>query len=99
MGIAALREDLTLWWGLFCALPGQEQSVPRAELYAVVLLCHLAAPGSSLRVFSDSKVTCDGVAAERRTGSMKLLWEALWALVGSKGLRLQLVWTKGACGY
>ena len=68
-GIARLDElygHFGYAWGAFFALPGLVQTVPRAELFAVIVLCLHAAPCAHLRVFSDSLMTVQGIHDKRQ---------------------------------
>ena len=50
-GLAALDDTGAFLWGAFAACPGQWQTVPFAELFAVYLVLLLASPGATLEIF------------------------------------------------
>ena len=72
VGLARLKDQAheELAWGLYCALPGFVQTVPRAELYAVVLLVVRVVPGEEVWVVSDCLPVVRGIHARRRTGKI-----------------------------
>ena len=54
--------------GLFFALPGKAQTVPRAELYAIRVLAEGVEDGTVIQVVSDSDITVKGLNAGRAHG-------------------------------
>ena len=55
-GIARLV-GLQLMWGVYGAVPGVAQSVPRGELFAILVVLSCAAAGAFLHIVTDSKVS------------------------------------------
>ena len=94
VGIVRSEPDASVPWGAFSALPGRSQTVPRAELYALVLLAHMCQPDAILDVGVDSLTTVEGVLLERQSGDNEDLWVTLWEIVRSKMLLLSVRWVK-----
>ena len=104
VGIAVIQEapgsDHTcfeLVWGVFAPLIGTHHTVPRAELYAMVVIAQHLGPGrSTLR--SDSKVNVDlfakGKAACVESANSDL-WMLLWEVLDRGDVQLVIIWVKG----
>ena len=69
------------------------QSVPRAELAAVLVVALFAAPGASIALAIDSRITCDGVNGGGRHANSDM-WALIDAQVCKKGLVLSARWVK-----
>ena len=85
---------LTMDFGVYFGLEGKVQTVPRSELFAIIVLCLLAAPNISIRVGSDSAICVSGVASKQRSGENWDMWGRLWKLVGDKQIQLECFWVK-----
>jgi len=79
LGIAKLRPGLPLClsWGATGCVPNSAQTVPRAELLAVVRILQNVAHEADLDIVSDSLIT---VAGYNRTGERQRANEDLWLL-------------------
>ena len=104
VGVAHLRTDCTVehafCFGLYCPLPGVEQSVPRAELYGILIVVKHAVPSAVLDIRSDSKVNVDMFTTGRENtlhSTSADLWQELWSLIDHKSLSVSLTWIKGHC--
>ena len=72
MGIAWLRGDYSLAGGAFAPIPGHRQTVPRAELWAVVVVAGMVRVGAHVTIVTDASVVASGI-------SKKALW---WRQLG-----------------
>ena len=68
--------------------------MPRAELFAVIVLVGCIVVGGEVCVVSDSAVTVAGVMSGKRGGDNADLWLQLWALVAARDVRLEARWVK-----
>ena len=96
-GIAHVTNDeanLHFIFGAFFGLVGKPQTVPRSELFAIVVLCRFLQHNASVLVYTDSLIVANGCKALRKTGSMSDLWCELWRLAASKNLTLDIRWVK-----
>ena len=55
-------------FGAYFTLPGGQQTVPRSELYCVVVLCFLLVHGAVAQVASDSEITVVGIRRRQQGG-------------------------------
>ena len=55
VGLASVREDHELNFGLFCNLPGDIQTVSRGELFALVVLARFLVPMAECELITDNK--------------------------------------------
>ena len=98
-GVARLRGD-SFQWGAYGALPGLAQSVPRSELFAVLVILRRAVAGAFLHIVSDSWVTVacflEGPGGAWRASANADLWAHVWRLVSTMG-GVQLHWVKSHC--
>ena len=89
-----------LAFGAYGPLPGAVQNVPRAELYAILLVAQNAWSSSVYVVHSDSATNVqlyqNGEAACLASENSDL-WEELWKNVHLKALNFQLLWVKAHC--
>ena len=69
------------------------QSVPRAELAAVLVVVSFAAPGAAIALAIDSRITCDGVNGGGRQANGDL-WAQIDAHISKKGLVVSASWVK-----
>ena len=84
-------------WGAYAPLPGLLQTVPRGELYAMVLVVERVLEGN-LEIRSDSKVNVDLFHKGRQAclaSSNSDLWLRLWDVLGSREVCLEMIWVKG----
>ena len=79
---------------MYYGLPGRIQTVPFAELHAVVYVVSKAANGSSLVVVTDSSFVEKGFLGNYSDGPGRCLWKTLWKFVQDKQLHLQIRWAK-----
>jgi ribonuclease HI len=87
-------------WGAFAVLPGRKQTVPRAELEAIVAVLRHHKHGTEVRVVSDSelnvKLYLAGPAAGARTVNSDM-WAEFWQLHCNFRL-VDIAWCKGHAG-
>ena len=81
-------------WGAFCALPCPSHTVPRGELFAVVLVVSRVAPGQHVHIVTDCWPVHQGINMHRTTGMNSDLWKHLWALINRKNITLAVTWAK-----
>ena len=100
VGVAVARltgaeaDILEVEWGLFCGLPGQIQTVPRGELYAIVMTVARLAWYTSVLFVTDSLPVHNGIVDHRCNGANSDLWRHLWHLVDKKEITLEVRWIK-----
>ena len=104
IGIASLSlsSDISssFIFGAYAPLVGVEQTVPRAELYAILLVLRSAANGAKLDIRSDSKTNVDlfyTTTSNTLASTNGDLWHEAWQLIDSKSLDVTLKWVKGHC--
>ena len=95
-GIARLQRDMMFDYGFYAALPGVMQTVPRSELFAVLVAIRLCAVGTFLHIVTDSLTTHDlfkaGVDGHAwRHSANADLWALVWAQVSHKSVTLHWV--------
>ena len=86
-GIACVANDvinLTFLFGAFFGLQGKPQTVPRSELFAIVVLCRVMQPFASAEVVTDSLIVAKGFASRRSLGILSGLWTELWRRIKNK---------------
>ena len=88
VGLAVMGEDGQFLAGAYCALPGWEQTVPRAELMAVILALELASQCSPVHIVTDASTVSSGIDTRRKGGGNWDLWSRVWQLTERKKLRL-----------
>ena len=89
--------DDVFLWAARTPVPGSVQTVPRAELFAVLVIVTNVGGGATT-VFTDSQTNANLFARGRQSCSSSEnadLWLAIFQLVDSKGIQLDLVWIKG----
>ena len=69
---------MDLLWGLWSALPGCVQTVPRAELYCVLLISVRVAWGAEVTFVTDCLHVVKGIQEHRLTGANAGLRTHLW---------------------
>ena len=108
IGIAMLQLDAPFFsdhalnespmvWGAFGPLPGNVQTVPRAELFAMLTVVRMLMPGKSV-IKTDSKVNSDLYASGMQAclGSANGdLWTELFSRLGEGRIVLEITWIKG----
>ena len=110
-GIVRMREGLddkelqcvnapedAVTFGAFGVLPGEKQTVPRAELYAILEIIINLLPNAAVEICSDSKVNIDLYQAgeEQAVKSANSdLWTHMFELICVKSLNVQLRCVKG----
>jgi hypothetical protein len=82
VGVACVEDEpLRFSWGCHSPLPGDRQTVPRAELFAIILIAKNAAPGD-VTVYSDSLLSVNlyngGQAGCLKSDNVDL-WQDLWS--------------------
>ena len=85
-------------WGLFAPLPGDTQTVTRAELYAILLVARHACMSATIEVATDSKVNADLFLVGRSqclNTSNADLWNELFGIVQRNNIALNVRWVKG----
>ena len=65
-------EDCKFAWGAFAGIPGLPQTVPRSELFAVVVICFFATIGAWIGIATDSDTARNGVQEQRKVGDNAL---------------------------
>lgn len=105
VGVAVIEQEngmhtdqlFRLKWGVFAPLVGTAQSVPRAELYAVlVVVLHVQSGPSEIR--SDSKVNVDMFAQGQEACLNSVnsdLWQQIWSALTDRQVQLTFTWVKG----
>ena len=92
------NSESPLLWGASAPLPGQLHTVPRAELFAMVLVLSNVVDGATVQIRSDSKVNCDlhrqGASACTVSANSDL-WSEFWTLVRDKEIKVDVIWIKG----
>ena len=88
------RPPPALDFGVFLPLPGVRQSVPRAELFCVIVLVWLVKVGAWVMVVSDSDITVKGIKGRRSEGENMDLWALLWSLVAERRVSIEARWVK-----
>ena len=101
-GVAgALLDGDKFIWGFHGPLPGRHQTIPRAELFAIVTVLRTVDPAASLVICTDSQIAVRQFTAGRSATEASLncdVWEDFW---NCWDLRLQhcattsLRWVKG----
>ena len=84
-------------WGAFFALPGAVQTVPRGELFAIVVVVERIGLGL-VEVRSDSKLNVDLFNKGRDeclASQHSDLWQRLWSILEAGAVQLKLTWVKG----
>ena len=92
-----LSSDLFLW-GAFAPLPGKLQTVPRAELYAILVVCQHVVREGHIVIVSDSKLNVDAFNKGEpfcMTAANCDLWREVFDCIEKRALSLQLLWSKG----
>ena len=104
IGVASLdlhsNLDSSFLFGAYAPLVGVEQTVPRGELYGILLIVRFAADGAKLDIRSDSKTNVDlfyTTSSNTLASTNGDLWYELWQLINSKSLDVTLTWVKGHC--
>ena len=93
----SLSPDLFLW-GAFSPLPGKLQTVPRAELYAILVVCLHVVREGQIVIVSDSKLNVDAFIKGEQfcmTAANSDIWRELFDCIETRALTLQLQWSKG----
>ena len=86
-----------LLWGVHSPLPGQVHTVPRAELFAILLVAKNVMQGVVV-VVTDSKVNADmfGNGKSRCLEAANSdLWAELWSCIEHKALAFTIRWVRG----
>ena len=85
-------------WGALGLHPGEAQTVPRAELYAVLVAVERSDPAAALTVVSDSEVNvklyAKGELATANAANHDL-WTRLWNAKHRRSASLTIKWCKG----
>ena len=92
--------SLSLHWGAFAPLVGARHTVPRAELYAIVIVLRNCVHDACLDIASDSKLNVDLYLKGKQScmaSSSPDLWSDAFSLIESKRITLTLRWVKGHC--
>ena len=90
----SIRPPVSFFGGACSPLPGPDQTVPRSELFSMIVVCSRAVAGACLHFPSDSLLTVQGVRDIRRTGAEADLWHQLWLWVAVKQLTVSARWVK-----
>ena len=84
-------------WGAWAVLPGSKQTVPRAELFAMLLVVRHVVAGD-VTIKSDSLVNCELFGKGKSACLLSVnhdLWAQLWSLIEQKALSVNMFWIKG----
>ena len=84
-------------WGAYAALTGSVHTVPRAELFAILLVVMHVGSGE-VCVVTDSKINVDvfSLGEEKCTAAANAdLWKKIFAKLNIGSISLQLQWSKG----
>ena len=65
---STLHVALTMDFGLYFGLEGSSQTVPRSEMFAIIVLCLLVAPHAHMSVGSESAMCVTSIANKQRSG-------------------------------
>ena len=95
-GIARLQRDMAFDYGFYAALPGVLLTVPRSELFAVLVTICLCAVSTFIHIVTDSLTTHDlfkaGVDGRAwRHSANTDLWALVWVQVVDKSVTLHWV--------
>ena len=101
VGIAAVAltsQGVQIEFGAFGALAGEHQTVPRGELYAIVVAFECTHHAQPLEVVTDSLVNqqlySKGPRATAEAANADL-WQRLWAILKVRTAPSSIRWTKG----
>jgi hypothetical protein len=91
VGLCQLTDSDCLSWGAYCVLPGIVQTVPRAELFALIVVIRFAA--RPLVIYTDSEWCFSRVNQPKKAlaGTHADLWHIFFALAGPD---VRVLWTK-----
>ncbi len=93
--MAAISSDASLLFGASFNLPGQVQTVPRGELYALVTLIDFVQPGSTIDYVTDNKGLYDtyqrGPQYALRTTNCDL-YKEVYDVMYKKALLVEVRW-------
>jgi len=95
VGVCIRGEDGTKLWGVWYALPGEIQTVARAELSALSTVVEHAQPGALIRFVSDNKnnVKFFNKGKDRALGSSNQdMFASIFRNIEDKGLVVRVVW-------
>ena len=92
--VSSLGADASLNFAGFFALPGSPQTVPRAELYAIIVVLLFLSPGACAVIYTDSALCSKGFAAKHRSGDNSDLRDLLWRTIALKDLSVEITWMK-----
>ena len=81
-------------FGAFFPLAGEPQTVPRAELFAIIVVLLFLSPGAAAIIHTDSELCSKGFAAQTDQGENADLWQLLWSTISAKSLDIQVRWVK-----
>ena len=81
---------LTPLFGAFFPLAGDPQTVPRAELFAILVVLLFLSPGAAATIHTDSELCSKGFLAQTDQGDNADLWQLLWSTILSKSLAIQV---------
>ena len=84
----------TLLWGCYLVLPGDHQTVPASELFALLLIVAMLSLHNSIAVVVDSMYVHKGVLGNCRTGILAPMWKRLWDLTRTKQICVTTRWDK-----
>lgn len=94
-GIAYLDWDMDHQYDIWSPLPGAIQTVPRAELYALLIVVHHVRPNARVHFFTDSKNTRDTYYRGQPRAALAAnadLWVSLFHQIEAKSLKVHVYW-------
>ena len=92
-----IAEKVTVLRGLSCPLPGEVQTVPRAELYGFFTVVRNVSHGL-VEIVSDSKVNVDIYNKGRETALKATnydIWQEIFKHIDTKTLSVKISWVQG----
>ena len=97
-GISAIRNLTEIEWAASFPLEGEIQTVPRAELFAILTLVQHLQPGSESIVVSDSKVNVDLFRKGKYPAMASTngdLWQIMFDVLERNQVTIRLHWIQG----
>ena len=94
-GVAYLDWDMSHQFDAWSPLPGQIQTVPRAELFALLIVARHARPDALIHFFTDNKNTRDTYYKGKYRASLAAtadMWVSLFQQIEIKSLNIHVYW-------
>jgi len=94
-GIVYLDWDMSHQFDVWSPLPGQVQTVPRAELFALLIVAHHARPNALIHFFTDNKNTRDTYYKGLNRACLAAnadMWASLFQQISTTSLYIHVYW-------